>query len=137
MSVARVTGRANIPTLIETVCGTNHPPATMAADQKRTQQVFVPSVVAPRTLPVVRQLLLSQAQVSGSMIAGTGTGIHSSVGRSAWLVRRPSPGLAEPAAMRGWVLSTAWFRKCHSQVTPEINRALMVKGFLVLGVTLT
>jgi hypothetical protein len=32
--------------------------------------------------------------------------------------------------------STAWFRKCHSQVTPEIDRALMVKGFLVLGVTL-
>jgi transposase len=30
----------------------------------------------------------------------------------------------------------AWFRKCRSQVTPEINRALRVKGFLVLGVTL-
>ena len=29
----------------------------------------------------------------------------------------------------------AWFRKCHFQVTPEINRALRVKGFLVLGVT--
>jgi len=31
---------------------------------------------------------------------------------------------------------TAWFKKCHFQVTPEINRALMVRGFLVLGVTL-
>jgi len=30
----------------------------------------------------------------------------------------------------------AWFKKCHSQVTPEIDRELMVKGFLVLGVTL-
>ncbi len=30
----------------------------------------------------------------------------------------------------------AWFKKCHFQVTPEIDRALMVKGFLVLGVTL-
>jgi hypothetical protein len=30
----------------------------------------------------------------------------------------------------------AWVRKCHSQVTPEIDRALIVKGFLVLGVTL-
>ena len=27
-------------------------------------------------------------------------------------------------------------QKCHFQVTPEIDRALMVKGFLVLGVTL-
>jgi len=30
----------------------------------------------------------------------------------------------------------AWFKKCHFQVTPEIDRALMVEGFLVLGVTL-
>ncbi len=30
----------------------------------------------------------------------------------------------------------AWFKKCHFQVTPEIDRALMIKGFLVLGVTL-
>jgi len=29
-----------------------------------------------------------------------------------------------------------WFKKCHFQVTPEIDRALMVKGLLVLGVTL-
>ena len=29
-----------------------------------------------------------------------------------------------------------WFKKCHFQVTPEIDRALMGKGFLVLGVTL-
>jgi hypothetical protein len=30
----------------------------------------------------------------------------------------------------------AWFKTYHFQVTPEIDRALMVKGFLVLGVTL-
>jgi hypothetical protein len=30
----------------------------------------------------------------------------------------------------------AWFKKCHFQVTPEIDRALMIKGFLVLSVTL-
>jgi hypothetical protein len=27
----------------------------------------------------------------------------------------------------------AWFKTCQFQVTPEIDRALMVKGFLVLG----
>jgi len=31
----------------------------------------------------------------------------------------------------------AWFEKCRFQVTPEIDRVLMIKGFLVLGVTLT
>jgi hypothetical protein len=30
----------------------------------------------------------------------------------------------------------AWFKKCHFQVTPEIDKTLKVKGFLVLGVTL-
>jgi hypothetical protein len=30
----------------------------------------------------------------------------------------------------------AWFKTCQFQVTPEIDRALMVKGFLVFGVTL-
>ena len=30
----------------------------------------------------------------------------------------------------------AWFKKCHFQVTPGIDRALMVKRFFVLGVTL-
>jgi hypothetical protein len=30
----------------------------------------------------------------------------------------------------------AWFKTCQFQVTPEINRALMVQGFIVLGVTL-
>ena len=30
----------------------------------------------------------------------------------------------------------AWFKTCQFQVTPEIDRALMVKGFLVSGVTL-
>lgn len=29
------------------------------------------------------------------------------------------------------VSTWAWFRKCHFQVTPEIDRAMMVKGFLV------
>jgi hypothetical protein len=33
-------------------------------------------------------------------------------------------------------VKVAGFKKCHFQVTPEIDRALMVKGFLVLGVTL-
>ena len=31
---------------------------------------------------------------------------------------------------------TAWFKKWHFQVTPEIDRTLRVKGFLILGVTL-
>jgi len=31
---------------------------------------------------------------------------------------------------------SAWFKTGHFQVTPEIDRALMVKGFLVLDVTL-
>jgi len=31
----------------------------------------------------------------------------------------------------------AWFKKCHFQVTPKIDKALVVKGFLVLGVTLS
>jgi hypothetical protein len=30
----------------------------------------------------------------------------------------------------------AWFKKRHFQVTPEIDKALKIKGFLVLGVTL-
>ena len=30
----------------------------------------------------------------------------------------------------------AWFKTCHFQVTPEIDRALTLKGFLALGVTL-
>ena len=34
------------------------------------------------------------------------------------------------------LVGMAWFRKCHFQVTPEIDRGLRVKGFLVLGVTL-
>jgi hypothetical protein len=32
--------------------------------------------------------------------------------------------------------TSAWFKKCHFQVTPEIDKALEAKGFLVLGVTL-
>ncbi len=42
---------------------------------------------------------------------------------------RRGPKAAQPNPL-------AWFKKCHFQVTPEIDRALMVKGFLVLGVTL-
>src|SRR3954449_1308444 len=34
------------------------------------------------------------------------------------------------------VIFEAWFKTCQFQVTPEIDKALMVKGFLVLGVTL-
>lgn len=30
----------------------------------------------------------------------------------------------------------AWLKKCHFQATPEIDRALMAKGFLVLSVIL-
>ena len=33
------------------------------------------------------------------------------------------------------VVLGAWFKKWHFQVTPEIDRALTAKGFLVLGVT--
>ncbi len=51
---------------------------------------------------------------------------------SAWLDAGPS--------LTGWPLhpgqGAAWFKKCHFQVTPEIDRALIVRGFLVLGVTL-
>jgi len=32
--------------------------------------------------------------------------------------------------------AAAWFKKCHFQATPEIDRALIVRRFLVLGVTL-
>jgi len=31
----------------------------------------------------------------------------------------------------------AWFRRCHSQVTLEMDKALIVGEFLILGVTLT
>src|SRR4051795_7224811 len=46
-----------------------------------------------------------------------------------------------PAATAVWLPSRvgrqnrAWFKTCQFQVTPEIDRALMLKGFLVLGVT--
>ena len=47
-------------------------------------------------------------------------------------------GGRERGCLVGWTEpSRAWFKKCHFQVTPETDRALMVKGFLVLGVTLT
>ncbi len=45
------------------------------------------------------------------------------------------PGLGAAPGARA-AAEGAWFKKCHFQVTPEIDRALMVKGFLVLGVTL-
>ncbi len=34
-------------------------------------------------------------------------------------------------------LLRAWFKKCHFQVTPKIDKALVVKGLLVLDVTLS
>jgi len=40
------------------------------------------------------------------------------------------------AALHEDIAASAWFKKCHFQVTPEIDRALIVRGFLVLGVTL-
>ena len=46
---------------------------------------------------------------------------------------RSPTGLARRLAR---TVITAWFKTCHFQVTPEIDRAVMVKGFLVLGVTL-
>jgi len=46
--------------------------------------------------------------------------------------RRTAASALSSAGLRG----AAWFEKCHFQVTPEIGRALMVKGFFVLGVTL-
>ena len=48
----------------------------------------------------------------------------------------PADGVTLTLLTPAVTLAPAWFRKCHSQVTPEIDRALMVKGFLVLGVTL-
>ncbi len=46
-------------------------------------------------------------------------------------------GAAGAGRARGFgIAARAWFKKCHFQVTPEIDRALMVKGFLVLGVAL-
>ena len=36
----------------------------------------------------------------------------------------------------GKAVIRAWFKKSYFQVTPEIDRALIVRGFLVLGVTL-
>jgi hypothetical protein len=51
-------------------------------------------------------------------------------------------GLGALARQVSWleavtITDAAWFKTCHFQVAPEIDRALMVKGFLVLGVTLT
>ncbi len=60
------------------------------------------------------------------------------------MASRPDSGMAQadeipphvPASIVHESLDRAWFKTCHFQVTPEIDRALMVKGFLVLGVTL-
>jgi len=41
------------------------------------------------------------------------------------------------AIMAASDLVKAWFKKCHFQVTPKIDKALVVKGLLVLGVTLS
>ncbi len=45
-------------------------------------------------------------------------------------------GGLSPISPSPLIANRAWFKKCHFQVTPEIDKALMVKGFLVLGVTL-
>jgi hypothetical protein len=39
--------------------------------------------------------------------------------------------------VRRAVRDMAWFKTCRFKVTPEIDKALTVKGFFVLGVTLT
>ena len=44
--------------------------------------------------------------------------------------------VATPGERAETLTVTAWFKKCHFRVTPEIDRALMIKEFLVLGVTL-
>jgi len=67
---------------------------------------------------------------------------------SAWLAEHGCTHVAMEATGVYWkpvwhvlsdgefTLILAWFKKCHFEVTPEIDRALMAKGFLVLGVTL-
>ena len=49
-----------------------------------------------------------------------------------------SRALREIGRVERTLFMTEWgvVQKCHFQVTPEIDRALMVRGFLVLGVTL-
>ncbi len=44
---------------------------------------------------------------------------------------------ADPSITDDWAALSAWFKKCHFQVTPKIDKALVVKGLLVLGVTLS
>jgi len=51
------------------------------------------------------------------------------------LYRRPNT--SKPTVGHKIYPYLAWFEKCRFQVTPEIDRVLMIKGFLVLGVTLT
>jgi len=61
--------------------------------------------------------------------AVTFTNYHRVLNRSRWSGQAAAPCLLG-------LLVAAWFKKCHFQVTPEIDRAVMVKGLLVLGVTL-
>jgi predicted MFS family arabinose efflux permease len=46
-------------------------------------------------------------------------------------------GVAVSGTIMSARLAAAWFKTCQFQVTPKVGKALMVKGFLVLGVTLT
>jgi hypothetical protein len=67
---------------------------------------------------------------------------HSTLSRRAATLEVPRPTRPSSAGLDGesepmhLLVDRAWFRKCHSQVTTEIDRALMIEGFLVLGVTL-
>ena len=63
-------------------------------------------------------------------------GLWSGPKVAAWMAGQL--GLERVHPQRGWeALKRAWFKTCHFQVTAEIDRALMVKGFFGLGVTLT
>ncbi len=78
--------------------------------------IFIGSYVLPATVFGLAAPFLS-ALVAGPVLFGLGYLLNR------FLISRTT-GLQ------------AWFKKCHFQVTPEIDRALIVRGFLVLGVTL-
>jgi hypothetical protein len=63
----------------------------------------------------------------GFRVRGPGTiDVHSDQPRGQVIGVEPGAGMPK----------SAWFKKCHFRVAPEIDRALIVKVFLVLGVTL-
>jgi len=45
--------------------------------------------------------------------------------------------LDEAKRLTAALQAEAWLKKCHFQVTPKIDKALVVRGFLVLRVTLS